>query len=265
MRIPRLAGCCLVWLAGCATGPGTSLLPQGHRLLPATKALRQVDPWPLPRELNKQPLPPYTVEPGDTLLLQPADLDSAVRLPGDQPVLPDGTIQLGRYGALQVAGKTLLDVEGMAKTLIEAQVKDAGPITVRLINRQSKVFYVLGEVHSPGAYPLQGRETVLDGLRAAGGLTEQASPRKIILSRPTPPESCRLVLPICYAEIVQHGNTTTNYQLQPGDRIYVATHCFADDLAVLFHKDGPGPCQRPQFPCPSPGDCPTCGPILPTT
>jgi hypothetical protein len=87
---------------------------------------------------------------------------------------------------------------------------------------------------------LIGRETVLDGLMAAGGLSDSASEGKIILSRPTAPRSCRVVLPICYDHIVQLGDTTTNYQLQPGDRIYVGTRTFCE--AVRFWQSGTPTC-----------------------
>ena len=88
-------------------------------------------PAAVPRELDKQPLPPYTVEPGDVLLVQPADVDSTARLPGDQPIMPDGTIQLGKYGKLQVAGKTVDEVEPARQGRWSmAQTKDAGVITV---------------------------------------------------------------------------------------------------------------------------------------
>src|SRR3954451_5318641 len=83
-------------LAGCSSGPGGSVLfPQDNDLNPATRRVRQpVPPEGLPRGLDKRDLHPYIVEPGDTLLVQPADnsLDSPVRLPSDQPVLPDGAI-----------------------------------------------------------------------------------------------------------------------------------------------------------------------------
>src|SRR2546423_12128537 len=88
---------------GCTSSPsskGFSLFPQGHRLTSTAKDLRSanVQTLGIPRELEKVPLPPFIVEPGDVLLVQPVDLDSPARLPGDQPVLPDGTINLGKYG-----------------------------------------------------------------------------------------------------------------------------------------------------------------------
>jgi protein involved in polysaccharide export with SLBB domain len=237
--------------AGCSLTPGNRLtfFPEGHPLLDSVKELRRAasEPLPLPRELQKQVLPPYTVEPGDVLLVQPADLESTVRIPGDQPVLPDGTISLGRYGRILVAGKTVDEIEAAVRAAVQAQVKDVGPITVRVVTRVSKVFYVLGEVNAPGSYPLTGRETVLDAILAAGGLNDRASRRNIILSRPTSPDSCRVVLPICYREIVQLGDTTTNYQIAPGDRIFVPTRTMHEDL----HHSRPEcpPCGRPQVPC----------------
>ncbi len=254
-RLRRLA-VALCLLTGCSTSPGRgfSLFPEGHRLTEDAKTFRKVnsEPWPLPRELDKKVLLPYVLEPGDVLLVQPADLDSPVRLPGDQPILPDGSINLGRYGRLVVAGKTVDQVEAEVKTLIDAQTKNAGPITVRLVTRQSKVYYVLGEVNAPGAFTLNGRETVLDGIVTAGGLTDRASRGKIILARPTPAHSCRVVLPVCYNDIVQLGDTATNYQLAPGDRVYVPSRSCVEDLFHHKHHS----CQ-PETPCPPPPpDCP---------
>jgi protein involved in polysaccharide export with SLBB domain len=252
-------GCVLV--AGCSVSPGNrlTLFPQGHRLMDAARDISSTytEPLPIPRELDKRVLGPYVVEPGDVLLTLPAKLDSPVRLPGDQPVLPDGTIDLGLYGRIVVAGLTLDAIETAVNAAVKAKTPDAGPVNVRLISRQSKVYYVLGEVNAPGAFPLSGRETVLDGILAAGGLNERASRRDIILSRPTGPNECRIVLPVCYPEIVQLGDTTTNYQLAPGDRIYVATR--SHEGGMFSHKKKVCPaCCRPQVGCPAPGGAPTC-------
>src|SRR5262245_38116729 len=156
-RIFALAVFSAVLLTGCASPGGLfGLSNEGQRLLPETKLARSVmvDPAPLPRELDKRLHPPYIVEPGDVLLIQPANFDSPARLPGDQPVLPDGTVNLGRYGRLIVAGKTVDLIEAEVRSKVEAVTKEAGPINVRIVSRNSKVFYVLGEVNAPGSYPL---------------------------------------------------------------------------------------------------------------
>jgi protein involved in polysaccharide export with SLBB domain len=232
---------------GCGSNHFT-LFPERHNMLESTWQVRQATPIPpnVPRELDKHVLPPYLVEPGDVLLVTASDFDSPVRLPGDQPVLPDGTISLGRFGRPIVAGKTIEEIEAIVRGLVQGQNRDPGPITVRLVSRQSKVFYVLGEVNAPGAYPLSGRETVLDGIIAAGGLNDRASRRDICLSRPSHPDQCRMVLPVCYREIVQLGDTTTNYQLAPGDRIFVPSRTPWEDLFGCRHEKAPcGECQVP--------------------
>jgi hypothetical protein len=128
------------------------------------------------------------------------------------------------------------------------------------MTRVSKVYYVLGEVNAPGAFPLTGRETVLDGILAAGGLTDRASHSHIILSRPSPPDHCRIVLSICYGEIVQLGDTTTNYQLAPGDRIFVASKSTCEQLFPWSRAKSS--CTGRQVPCSLAEDMPGCaGPI----
>lgn len=264
LRATLLLGCLLLG-TGCAfpasrpfgfftaTNP---LLPQTQQMVSAAAS-----PANFPRELNKQIQDPYIVEPGDVLLVTADDLDSPVRLPADQTVLPDGTIQLGRYGSPVVAGRTLKEIEQLVQKTVEAQTAKAGPITVRLVNRVSKVYYVLGEVNAPGSFPLAGRETVLDAILAAGGLKEGVPIGAIVLSRPTPPDGCRVVLPICYQEIVQLGDTATNYQLAPGDRIFVSGRSGFDSL-LHPNKQCP-PCGGPQSPCLN-GSCPApVGPLPP--
>ncbi len=155
-------------------------------------------------------------------------------------------------------GKTIDEIESAVKTLVEAQTKDAGAVTVRVVTRTSKVYYVLGEVNSPGAFQLSGRETVLDALLAAGGLTDRAAADKIILDRPTAPDACRMVLQVCYRDIVQLGDTATNYQITAGDRVYVPSRGFWDDCWLGHKQDCP--CSRPQTPCPIP---PAVGPGVP--
>jgi protein involved in polysaccharide export with SLBB domain len=262
--------------AGCSSGPGGSrftLFPEGHPLVESAKAVREAysGPQPLPRELDKRVAAPYTVEPGDVLLVQPADIDSPARFPGDQPVLPDGTINLGRYGELVVAGLTVPEIEALVRARIEAAAwaqpptglrdsdrreaerREIGPITARVVTRQSKVYYVLGEVNAPGSFTLKGNETILDALLSAGGLNDRASRKNIILSRPTPADGCRVVLPVCYREIVQLGDTSTNYQIAAGDRIYVPSRsCTETSMFGREKKKDCLPCAGPQFPCAAP-------------
>jgi protein involved in polysaccharide export with SLBB domain len=116
--------------------------------------------------------------------------------------------------------------------------------------RPGKVFYVLGEVNAPGAFPITGRDTVLSAITQAGGPTRRASEQNIVLSRPTLPDGCRVVFPVCYTNIVQLGDTTTNYQLMPGDRVFVPSKGMFEGLFPgRCEKNPVGACVRPQVPC----------------
>lgn len=246
-------------LSGCSS---LGISPPRYRLLPEAEQFRKgaVPAPPLARELAKVPLAEYLVEPGDALLIQPVEFDSPVRLPADQPVLPDGVIELGEYGRPVVAGKSVPVIEAEVRQLVKAKEKKDVALTVRLISRQSKVYYVFGEVNSPGSFPLSGRETVLDGICAAGNLTRSAAPQKAILVRPTHPDGCREVLPVCLKQIVQLGDTTTNYQLRPGDRIYIPSQGMLESLFPTQQKET-GPCCKSHAPC-YPGGVSGCAPAV---
>lgn len=221
---------------GCGSvGQGISLLPDRYPLGDQARAARLCSPQDLPRELKKSTIDEYRVEPGDGLLVLPHDLDSKVRLPADQTILADGTIDLGKYGRLYVAGRTVPEVEAMVQATVKAKEKDEdiGFIDVRLVNRASKVYYVLGEVTTPGRFPLVGNETVLDGILQAGGMTDRSNWRDVILVRPTN-DGPGLVMKVDVGAIGRLGAAGTNYQLAPGDRIYVGSRHLFD---MLFNLD----------------------------
>jgi len=257
-----------LWGAAAAGCSSLGLGPPSHPLIPEAKGIRDSAPVPapVPRELAKVLHTPYIVEPGDTLLVQPAELDAPVRLPPDQIVLADGTIDLGKYGRPVVAGRTVPEIETIVQEAVRAKEKDqkdAVTVNVRLVGRASKVYYVIGEVNAPGAFPVTGRETVLDAIIAAGNLTRRASQENIILDRPSPPDGCRVVLPVCWREITQLGDTTTNYQIMPGDRIFVPSQTLMEGLCPNDKKKDCGPCNGPQRSCFTGGCAP--GAPLPVT
>lgn len=221
----------LVSGTGCSS-LGLSIWPAQFPLLSEAKTLASASSLPanLPNELSKTELPNYFLEPGDRILIEPHSLDSEIASFGDQKVQLDGCVDLGRFGRLRVAGLTVEQVENQ----IEAKVVESGKrdgINVQLIETNAAQIYVLGEVGSPAAYPIDGHENVLDAILRAGGLTSRASPCDIVLVRPTTSENCRVVLPVCYRQITQIGDVSTNYQLQPGDRIVVGSRSFIEELS----------------------------------
>lgn len=179
-----------------------------------------------PKELEKTTLPPRVVEPPDELELnvRPADPELiSTRF----VVQPEGTIDLGLYGDVYVTGLTLDQIElKVAQHLANHHAirrtgrKPPTDVSVRLSDDQSKFFYVVGTVSNQGRFPVIGGTTVLDALLQAG-LRSNSLPEKAYLVRPHPAGSRENILRIDWEGITQRGETITNYQLLPGDRIYV--------------------------------------------
>ncbi len=222
----------LVVSSGCSS-LGLSLWPTSFPLLNQTKDLAAASPRPtgLNHELAKATLPEYYIEAGDRILIESTELDSEFRAIGDQKVQVDGSVDIGHYGRLRVAGMTVEAIEYMIEERIREVDGEPEAINVQLIETNAATVYVLGEVGSPGSYPIDGNETVLDAILMAGGLTSSASPCDIVLVRPTNPAECRVVLPVCYRQLTQIGDATTNYQVQPGDRIVVGARTLCEELA----------------------------------
>lgn len=240
--------------AGCSTASslGLPVASGPYKLLGSAAKLRNSAGHPdnIPNETSKSVQVAHRVEPGDVLVVEPADFDSPIRFPSDQTVQADGTIDLGQYGRVPAAGLTLDEIKQRAQTRVAAHFdsrprdvvqasyngsasKQAGidtSISVRLLSDESSLVYILGEVNAPGSYPLSGRETVLDAIISAGGLTDRANEHKVILTRPASPNEARQIYPICYQQIVQLGDTSTNYQVKPGDRIYVPSLTLLEDV-----------------------------------
>lgn len=230
----------------------------------------------LGRELNMTSMPDYVVGPPDLIQIEVLEA-----LPGrpiqavERLVRPDGTITLGFYGDIYVSGLTLKEIKvkviihlrqfltDQALGLIAQRDDGRGPgtvnpdenkplyvdpvdsdrVSVDVASYNSKVYYVLGDVNSPGRLPLTGNETVLDALQYAGGLDPSAATNNIRLVRPAPPGACcAQTLPVNIAAIMQAGDTTTNYQLMAGDRLFVyrdpivRTTIFINRLAAPFNS-----------------------------
>ncbi len=199
---------------------------------------------PLPRELDKQSMPEYIVEPPDIIRIEVFEALPGRPITGERLVRPDGTVSLDFYGDIYVAGLTVSQIKekviihlreflsdellGLVTTdPFTGEVRTYEPVESDLVfvdvaAYNSKVYYVQGDVISQGRLLLTGNETVLDAINFAGGLLPTAAPQNIRLVRPAPPNACcAQVLPVNLAAIVHEGDTTTNYQIMPGDRIVV--------------------------------------------
>lgn len=160
---------------------------------------------------------------------------------GEHLVRPDGTISLGSYGSVYVAGMTL----GQAKCVIEEYLSKyfLNPIiSIDVFAYNSSVYYVIYDGAGFGQQvfrqPITGNERVLDAISSIQGLSPVSSKRHIWIARPSPVHmGCNQILPVDWNAITQGGSTATNYQIFPGDRIYVKANpliTFDNYLSQLF-------------------------------
>jgi serine/threonine protein kinase/protein involved in polysaccharide export with SLBB domain len=153
------------------------------------------------------------------------------RVTGAQPVSgqylvgPDGTINLRRYGIVHLAGKTVPEARAALQKHL-AQHFDSPEVSVEVVAYNSKVYYVITQLAGQGdsvrRLPITGNDTVLDAIANVGGLSD-LSKKKLWIVRPAPNNSGKQKIPpIDWDRIVQGAQTETNYQLFPGDRLFIA-------------------------------------------
>jgi polysaccharide export outer membrane protein len=240
----------LLALAGLA-GTGCVGLEEAHSMFPEPPAAALGPPANVPTELNMITLPPYAIGSPDILLIDvytlPRDKGGPATVLGPQPITrehlvrPDGTVNLGIWGSVSVAGLTTDQAKEAIRRHVfnvmqnhpEAnrsftQVDDPDKllVVVDVVGYNSKRYYVITDGAGFGervySFPVQGHETVLDALANINGLPEVGSKRYIWVARRTPhAHEAEQILPVDYVGLTQHGITQTNYQILPGDRVYV--------------------------------------------
>ena len=213
-----VAAVCLTLVSGCA---GTGRKHEARRV----PDRGYIDPEQA-RELDKVTMPRYVVEPPDELEVNIKPTPPEWNL-STVVVQQDGMIDLGFAGDVYVVGQTLEEIElSIAQQLTAAarqqnqKIDQPYRVSVRLANVQSKYYYVMGAVMTQGRVPIKGNETVLDAILQAG-LKTNSLPEKAYLVRPHPPGEPDQVLKIDWCGIKERGDTLTNYQLYPGDRVVV--------------------------------------------
>lgn len=156
------------------------------------------------------------------------------QIAGEHLVGPDGTINLGTYGRVYVAGATIEE----AKSAVEEHLRqylEAPLVSLDVFAYNSKVYYVITEGAGFGdqiqRFPVTGNETVLDAVSQINGLSRLSS-KNIWIARPAP-SGCDQILPVRWDEIAKGAGTCTNYQVLPGDRIFISQdHLIALDSLI---------------------------------
>jgi len=156
----------------------------------------------------------YALGPGDSLNIQ---LWKEPTLSGLVKVRPDGFVTLPLVNEIQVTGLTTAELRKQLESKYKEFVR--GPVvTVRVEGIASSEVFLVGQVTRPGAYLLNGNDTVLQVITRAGGLTIFAQRRDIKTVRRAGDKVTEYVSD--YDAIVA-GDLKQDIILRPGDRVIV--------------------------------------------
>jgi len=144
---------------------------------------------------------------------------------GEHLVAPDGKVNLGTYGRVRVVGLTIEEAQAAVQSHL-SEYLESPEIALDVLGYNSKVFYVITQGAGLGdqviILPARGNETVLDAIGQIQGLQSNSSTRMWI-ARPGY-NNCGgdQILPVDWLAVTQRGDIKTNYQVLPGDRVYVS-------------------------------------------
>ncbi len=157
----------------------------------------------------------YVIGPEDVLYIHVWKEDSVTRT---VPVRMDGKISLPLVQEVKAAGLTPLQLKEVLmrkfKEFIENPI-----VSVTVMEANSFKVYVTGLVRNPGVYRLRSETTVVQIISMAGGFTEWANQKKILVVRKEDGREKRIT--VNYKKIMSGSNTSSNVLLKSGDTIII--------------------------------------------
>jgi len=170
----------------------------------------------------------YRIGPRDLLEIRVFGLDEmnqTVR------VSEEGKITLPLLGEIEVDGLTKTELEKKLSRLLEEKYLQNPQLTVFIREYQSKRVSLLGAVEKPGPYELLGRQTLLQVISQAGGLTRDAGNEIIVIRQLE--DGASISLKISIEDLILKGEARLNIPLAPNDIINIPV-----DKTVLIYVFG---------------------------
>jgi polysaccharide export outer membrane protein len=134
------------------------------------------------------------------------------------PVRIDGNISLPLIHEIKAAGLTPRQLK---EDLIQKlkQFIDNPNVSVIVSETNSFKVFVSGQVRNPGVYRLKGETSILQIISMAGGFTDWANQKKILIIRKENWKEKRIT--VNYKKVIKGGDPGSSITLKPGDTIIV--------------------------------------------
>ncbi len=158
----------------------------------------------------------YHVGPRDLLEIKVIEVPE---LNVERRVSEGGTISLPMIGDFQVSGRTAAEIRTSLETLLTSKYVNRADVSVVIKEFGSKPISILGAVQHPGALNVSGRWSLLQAISAAGGLTEAAG-RKILILRKNKNGSSD-VFEVRAEDLFRSASDTWNIAILPGDVVNI--------------------------------------------
>ncbi len=157
----------------------------------------------------------YVIGPEDVLYIHVWREEALTRT---VPVRMDGNISLPIIQEIKASGLTPLQLkEELTKRLKE--FIESPNVSVTVMEANSFKVYVSGQVKTPGVYRLRSETTVLQIIPIAGGFTDWANPKKILVVRKENGKEKHII--VNYKKIMKGDDPDSNLILKSGDTVIV--------------------------------------------
>jgi polysaccharide export outer membrane protein len=134
------------------------------------------------------------------------------------PVRMDGNISLPLIHEIKAAGLTPIQLEEAIAERLKGFYENPN-VSVTVIETNSFKVYVSGEVRTPGVYRLRSETSILQIIPMAGGFTDWAKQKKILIIRKENGKEKRFT--VDYKKAMKGDDPGSNIILKPGDTIIV--------------------------------------------